>query len=139
MEEIINILEKENINNINEISPLALSFIGDSVYELVIRTKVISDGNKKIKKLHDNKNKYVCASFQALLITKIKDLLTEEENNIYKRARNSHKMSKAKNQNISDYRKATGLEAVIGYLYLTKNMDRLLDIIDIGIKRINDE
>lgn len=139
MEEIISILGKEKNSDINNISPLILSFIGDSVYELIIRTKIIYQGNNKIKQLHDNKNKLVCASFQAMLITKIKDLLTVEENSIYKRARNSHKMSKAKNQNISDYRKATGLEALVGYLYLTKNIERLLNLIDIGIERVSNE
>jgi len=119
--------------NPNELAPLILAHIGDAIYEVVIRTITLSKGNRAIEKVHKDATKYVNAKAQAEIIEKIQPLLTEEELNIYKRGRNAKSNTKAKNASITDYRKATGFEALMGYLYLLNKTDRMLDLIKEGI------
>ena len=119
--------------NPNELAPLILAHIGDAIYEVVIRTITLSKGNRAIEKVHKDATKYVNAKAQADIIEKIQPLLTEEELNIYKRGRNAKSTTKAKNASITDYRKATGFEALMGYLYLQNKTQRMLDLIKEGI------
>ena len=122
-----------NFSDANQYSPLVLAFIGDAVYDLIIKSIVISKGNAPVNKLQKETKKYVQASEQASICRKIMDILTEEEMTIYKRGRNT-KSSVPKNASISDYRTATGLEALIGYLYITNNIPRIMEILAIGIE-----
>ncbi|MDF2511059.1 MAG: hypothetical protein K0S04_925 [Herbinix sp.] len=115
--------------DIKTYSPLTLAFIGDSIYDLIIRTTVVESGNAPVNKLHKRASKMVQASAQADLYHTIKESLTEEETAIFKRGRNAKSFTSAKNAGVVEYRTATGLEALVGYLYLTDQMDRLMELI----------
>lgn len=117
-------------------SPLTLAYIGDAAYELVIRTMVVEKGNRQASQLHKLTTSYVKAQAQAAMIEALEPELTEEELAIYKRGRNAKSYTSAKNASILDYRKATGLEALIGYLYLSGREERVLFLIKEGIGRI---
>lgn len=114
-------------------SPLTLAYIGDSIYDLIIRTLVVCQGNCPANKLHKRTSALVKASAQAEMIEKIMPLLTEEEKQIYKRGRNAKSYTMAKNASMLDYRKATGFEALMGYLYLENQMHRMIDLVKEGI------
>ncbi len=124
--------------NIKEYSPLALAYIGDAVYDLIIRTLVLNEGNRQVQKMHQETSSMVQASAQSRMITALKDQLSEEEHAVYKRGRNAKSMSPAKNQSISDYHKATGFESLIGYLYLKKEWKRMLDLIKAGLNALKE-
>lgn len=115
-------------------SPLVLAYIGDAIYEVVIRTKVISSGNTQVNKMHKQSSSYVKAETQALIIKGIMDELSEEELRVYKRGRNAKSFTSAKNASIGDYRMATGFEALMGYLYLSGQTERMLSLILRGIE-----
>lgn len=117
-------------------SPLTLAYIGDSIYDLIIRTLVVCQGNCPANKLHKRSSALVKASAQAEMIEKIMPLLTEEEEQIYKRGRNAKSYTMAKNASMLDYRKATGFEALMGYLYLENQMHRMIDLIKEGIRSL---
>ena len=119
--------------DIREYSPLTLAYIGDCVYDLVIKSLVINAGNKQVNKLHQETSSLVQASTQSLMMRTMQEHLTEEEHAVYKRGRNAKSVSPAKNQSITDYRRATGFEALLGYLYLKKDYKRLLDLVKIGL------
>ena len=119
--------------DIREYSPLTLAYIGDCIYDLVIKSLVINEGNKQVNKLHQETSKLVQASAQSLMMRTMQEHLTEEEHAVYKRGRNAKSVSPAKNQSITDYRRATGFEALLGYLYLKKDYRRLLDLVKIGL------
>lgn len=119
--------------DINEYSPLTLAYIGDSIYDLIIKSLVVNEGNKPVQKLHKETSSFVQASAQSQMMRKIQEYLTEEEHAIYKRGRNAKSVSPAKNQSITDYRRATGFEALMGYLYLKKEWKRMLELIKIGL------
>lgn len=119
--------------DIRTYSPLTLSYIGDAIYELVIRTILVEKGNTQVNKLHQRASKLVKASAQSEIIEKLKPYLTEEEMGIFKRGRNAKSFTMAKNASMSDYRRATGFEALMGHLYLTEQWDRMLELIKIGI------
>ncbi len=119
--------------DIRSYSPLTLAYIGDAIYELVIRTILVEKGNTQVNKLHQRASKLVKASAQSEIIEKLKPYLTEEEMGIFKRGRNAKSFTMAKNASMSDYRRATGFEALMGYLYLTEQWDRMLELIKIGI------
>ncbi len=106
-------------------SPLALAFIGDSVYEIIIRSLVTEQSNRPANTLNKAKVHYVNAAAQAFIIDSIMDRLSEEEAAVYHRGRNAKSYTSAKNQSVIDYRKATGLEALCGYLYLAGRLDRV--------------
>lgn len=119
--------------DIRSYSPLNLAYIGDAIYELVIRTILVEKGNTQVNKLHQRASKLVKASAQSEIIEKLKPYLTEEEMGIFKRGRNAKSFTMAKNASMSDYRRATGFEALMGHLYLTEQWDRMLELIKIGI------
>ena len=119
-------------------SPLTLAYIGDSIYDLIIKTKVISEGNKQVKKLHQETSSMVQASAQSEMMRVLQPLLTEEEHAVYRRGRNAKSVSPAKNQSLTDYRRAPGFEALMGYLYLKKDWKRLLDLVKIGLCSVSD-
>ena len=121
--------------DIKTYSPLTLAYIGDAVYEIVIRTVLVEKGNAQVNKLHQRAIKLVKASAQSEIIEKLKEDLTEEELAVYKRGRNAKSYTMAKNANMSDYRRATGFEALMGYLYLTEQWERMLQLIKKGIEK----
>lgn len=125
--------------DIRTYSPLPLAYIGDAIYELVIRTILMEKGNTQVNKLHQRASKLVKASAQSEIIRKLKPYLTEEEMEIFKRGRNAKSFTMAKNASMSDYRRATGFEALMGYLYLTEQWDRMLELIKIGITKGEDD
>lgn len=122
----------------NEFSPLVLAYIGDAVYELIIRTKVINYGNMQVNKLHRKSAGLVKAGTQANLIKAISGQLTEEERRIYKRGRNAKSFTVAKHATMTDYRMATGFEALVGYLYLDGRYERLIALIWSGLEMIEE-
>ncbi|HHX55633.1 MAG TPA: ribonuclease III [Clostridiales bacterium] len=121
--------------NVNTLSPLALAFIGDGVYDLVIRTMVVEQGNAPVNNMHKKSSDLVKASAQARLYKDIKDELTTNEIAVFKRGRNAKSKTYAKNASKSNYRIATGFEALIGYLYLTNDFPRILELIKIGLEK----
>ena len=118
----------------NEYSPLALAFIGDSVFDLVIKSVIVEKANSQVNKLQNKTSKIVRATTQALIVDALKDELSEEEANIYRRGRNAKPYTKAKNASYSEYCKATGLEALVGYLYLKGDTERLIALIKTGLE-----
>ncbi len=133
----IEIKENVEIKDINTYSPLTLAYIGDAIYELIIRTMVVSKGDRQVGKLHKESSELVKASTQAEISKSLKDILTEEEERVFKRGRNAKSFTTAKNASMSDYRTATGFEALMGYLYLSHQSDRMLELINTGLKNIN--
>ncbi len=117
-----------------QLSPLTLAFVGDAVFETYVRTKIAKDVNMQVAKLHKIAIKYVSAVAQSKIVRAIEDNFTEEELAVYKRGRNAHSHTSAKNADIVDYRHATGFESLIGYLYLKKNSARLDEILDMAYK-----
>ena len=125
--------------DIKEYSPLTLAFIGDGIYDLIIRTLIVNRGNKQVQKLHLETSALVQASTQSKMMRCLQEILTEEEHAVYKRGRNAKSVSPAKNQSVTDYRRATGFEALLGYLYLKKEWQRILDLVKIGLDSLNTE
>lgn len=122
--------------DIKEYSPLTLAYIGDGIYDVIIRTVVVERGNRAANKLHKMATKYVNAGTQAAMIDALQDCLTEEEAAIYKRGRNAKSYTTAKNASVMDYRKATGLEALVGYLYLQDEMGRAIELVKLGLEKL---
>ena len=114
-------------------SALAFAYIGDSVYDLIIRTMITSKGNNRPNKYHQQVIQYVNANAQTRMMDKIKPLLTEEEKTMFRRGRNAKSISCAKNQSHHDYRIATGFETLIGYLYMTGQMGRIMELVSVGL------
>ena len=125
--------------DVQEYSPLTLAYNGDGIYDLVIRTLVINRGNKQVQKLHQETSALVQASAQSRMMRVLQDKLTEEEHAVYKRGRNAKSVSPAKNQSVTDYRRATGFEALMGYLYLKKDWKRMLELIRDGLESLEEE
>ena len=119
--------------DVREYSPLALAYVGDAVFDLVIKILILNRGNKPVQKLHNETSAIVQASAQSRMMRVIQGELTEEEHQVYKRGRNSKTVSPAKNQSVTDYRRATGFEALIGYLYLKREYQRMLELIKVGL------
>lgn len=124
---------KKSIDSAKMLSPLVWAYVGDSVYELFIRTHLTNYSNAKPHKLHIESIKYVKAKAQADILKKITDNLTEEEKDIVRRGRNTENHHVAKNSNVADYSQSTAFESLIGYLYLTKQDDRLKEILNMCI------
>lgn len=122
--------------DIKSFSPLTLAYIGDTVYDLIIKTTVVEKGNAPVNKLHKLVTKFVQATAQAEHYHLIEPMLTEEEMAIYKRGRNAKSYTSAKNAGIVEYRTATGVEALIGYLFLTDQTDRLMELMRPVVNRI---
>ena len=114
-------------------SPLTLAYIGDGAYEIIVRTLFVKQGNCPVNRLHKKASQLVKAGTQSAIIQKLEPMLTEEEYRIYKRGRNAHSPTMAKHASMTDYRRATGFEALIGYLYLKEEWKRMLQLIREGI------
>lgn len=121
--------------DIRTYSPLVLAYIGDGIYELIVRTILVGRGNCQANSLHKRASSYVKASAQAAMILALQEDLTEEEMQVYKRGRNAKTVSMAKHATMHDYRHATGFEALMGYLYLTDQMPRMIDLVKTGMER----
>lgn len=121
--------------DIRTYSPLVLAYIGDGIYELLVRTVLVEQGNRQANTLHKKASSYVKASTQCEMILSIQEELTEEEKQVYKRGRNAKTVSMAKHASMHDYRHATGFEALMGYLYLTDQMKRMIDLVKMGMER----
>ncbi|MCM1268759.1 MAG: ribonuclease III [Bacteroidales bacterium] len=141
MEESVTILEAIKRDfackevDIRTYSPLTLAYIGDAIYDLVIRTIVVERGNTSANNLHKKAVRYVNAKAQAQMIEALREELSEEERTIYKRGRNAKSYTTAKNASVIDYRRATGFEALCGYLYLTGQQERMLALIKTAIEK----
>lgn len=131
MEEIFKVDRPEE--EINLLSPLTWAYVGDSVFELYIRTYLINKTNLKPHKLHIEAINYVKAKAQAGFLQKIEEILIDEEKEIVRRGRNTKNHHLPKNSNVQEYMHATAFEALIGYLYLTKKYDRLEEILKLVI------
>lgn len=114
-------------------SPLTLAYLGDGIYELIIRTILVKKGNCPVNQLHQKASKLVRASYQSQMVEKLEPVLTDEELSVYRRGRNAHSYTMAKHATMADYRRATGFEALIGYLFLKEDFERMLSLVRIGI------
>lgn len=119
------------INELNQINPLNLAFIGDGVWTLMVRDFFCKHTNFKNNNLHKLTTKFVKATYQAKALDKLQDLLTDDEKDLARRSRNTKMNTTSKNASLQDYKKATGFEAIIGYLYLLKDNNRIKKIFDI--------
>lgn len=143
MEEGVNVLEKikeafaVKDADIRSYSPLTLAYIGDAVYDLIVRTVVVERANRAASALHKKTSSIVRAKTQSDMIEVLMPKLTEEEAEIYKRGRNAKPHTTAKNASVSDYRRATGFEALVGYLYLTGNFGRVLVLVKEGLAALD--
>ena len=122
--------------DIRSFSPLTLAYIGDVVYEIVIRTIIVEKGNAPVNKLHHKASSLVKAVAQKAAMEKILPLLTKEEEAVYKRGRNAKSYTSAKNASVIDYRIATGFEALMGFLYLMGRNERMLELVKIAVNNL---
>lgn len=122
--------------DIRTYSPLTFAYIGDGIYDLIIRSIVVGRGNTRVNELHHRTSHIVKAHTQAEMIEKLMPHLTETEKDIYRRGRNAKSFTMAKNATVSDYRKATGFEALMGYLYLTDEFERIVELVKLGIAEL---
>lgn len=122
--------------DIRTYSPLTLAYIGDAVFDLVIRSVIVNRGNTAVNNLHRRASAIVKAPTQSQIAAAVMDDLTDEEKDIYRRGRNSKPHTKAKNASTMEYLEATGFEAVMGYLYLSGDMDRAVELIKAGASRL---
>ena len=120
--------------DIRTYSPLVLAYIGDGIYELIIRSLLVGHGNTHAARLHKQASSLVNAGAQSAMMERIKEQLTEEELHIFRRGRNANSPTMAKHASVSEYRRATGFEALMGYLYLKGRTERLLELVRLGLK-----
>ena len=132
MNELIKV--EKNEHEINQLSPLTWAYIGDCIFELYIRTKLVNETKLKPHELHIKAISYVKAKSQAEMLKKINDSLTEEEKDIVRRGRNTENHHLPKNANVQEYMYSTAFESLIGYLYLCKREERVKEIIEMAIK-----
>ena len=123
------VLTKKKANNL---SPIVLAFIGDAVYSLYVRERLVFSSDLKTGKLSEKTVESVKATSQAKFFKDIENLLTEEELALYKRARNAKKPTKSKSASVSEYNSSTGFEALLGFLYITGNIERLNFLLNKG-------
>ena len=142
MEESLSLLKKlksefacEDVD-LRNYSPLTLAFLGDGVFDLIIRTVIVERGNRAPESLHKKKSAVVKAQTQARMAESILESLSEEELAVYKRGRNAKSYSVAKNASVSDYRRATGFEALLGYLYLQDKEDRVIELVKLALNQL---
>lgn len=122
-----------------ELSPLNLAYIGDDAYDLVIRTYLMSQGNRPVNKINRQANALVKAKAQSEMVAILEGYFTEEELRVYKRGRNAKSATTAKNASVGEYRRATGFEAVMGYLYLSGRYSRMIELIRTGLEGIGEK
>ena len=134
LRELKELFELEDAN-IRTYSPLTLAYIGDGIYDLVIRTILVKKANCQVNRLHRKASTLVKAAAQSGMMEVIEPLLTEEERAVYKRGRNAHSATMAKHATMADYRRATGFEALMGYLYLKEDFSRMLELIRAGLEK----
>lgn len=128
-------MELKDIDIVNY-SPLTLAYIGDGIYEIVIRTVIVDEANRQVNKIHKAASDLVKAQTQAELAFLLMDRFTEDEQSVFKRGRNAKAVTRAKNASMSDYRVATGFEALVGWLYLTGQSERMLFLIKTGLNEL---
>lgn len=121
----------------NQYSPLTLAYLGDCAYEIVVRTLLVHQGNAPVDKLNRRASTLAKAATQAQMAAAVFDSLTEEEQAVLKRGRNAKSYTMAKNATVSEYRRATGFEALIGWLYLKERYDRMAQIIRMGFEALD--
>lgn len=142
MEESLSLLKKIKEEfacgevDIRSYSPLTLAYIGDAIYDLVVRTVIVERGNRAAASLHKMAIKYVNAATQSAMIEVLLEELSEEEIAVYKRGRNAKSYTSAKNASISDYRRATGFEALLGYLYLQDKEERIITLVKSALTKL---
>ena len=117
-------------------SPLTLAFIGDAVFELYVRSLLVEQGNRPVNDLHAEATGYVCAESQSGMIEAIRPLFTEKEEHVYKRGRNAYSKTTPKHATVGEYRRATGFEAVIGWLYLNKETGRAVELMKAAVEAV---
>lgn len=127
--------EYNNGQEPKELSALALAYVGDAVFEMLVRTKVLSWGNAPVNILNKKARGIVNAKAQSDMYFRIEEFLTDEEKGVFRRGRNAKSHTVPKNADIMDYRHATGLESLFGYLYLCGNMERAIELFDKGMER----
>ena len=132
MEQLIKILKDES--EINQLSPLTWAYVGDCVFELYVRTKLVNETKLKPHELHIKAINFVKAKAQAEMLYRIQNQLTEEEQEIVRRGRNAENHHLPKNANVQEYMYSTAFEALIGYLFLCKKEERVKEIIEMAIK-----
>lgn len=125
-----NIKDKKTVNY----SPLVLAYLGDDVYDLVVRSILVEKSNEPVNKLHRKAAALVKASAQTEFFHRVEDMLTEEEMAVFRRGRNAKSNTMAKNASVTDYRCATGVEALVGFLFLEGRMERLMEIMKAGLE-----
>jgi len=123
----------DSLSDAGEYSSLVLAYMGDAVYELEIRTMVVKEGNRQVNKMNRDTVRLVNAGTQAKMMRFLEPVLTPEEHAVYKRGRNAKSYTVAKNATMIDYRTATAFEALIGYLYLNGEKDRMRELIRTGL------
>lgn len=126
--------------DVKSYSPLALAYIGDAVYEMIVRTKVMNHGSTQVNNMHKKSAKLVNAGTQAEIIRRLleDEDLTEEEVAVYKRGRNAKSGTTARHATVADYRTATGFEALCGHLYLNGSLNRLITLVGKGLEKIGE-
>lgn len=120
-------------NDINNMAPLVLAYIGDAVYEVFIRTLLISEGNTPVNVLHKRSINYVKAKAQSDIVHRIMEHLKQDELDVVRRGRNAKSGTIPKNADVTEYKYATGFESLIGYLYLKKDNTRLMEVLNMAI------
>lgn len=120
-------------------SPLSFAFVGDAVFTMIIRTMVVAKANTKANMLHNITSHYVKAQSQALMAESIADFLTEEEADIYKRGKNTHINGHTRSASTYDYKCATGLETLFGYLYLAGRTERLFELAKVCVEAVDNK
>ncbi|MEE1101413.1 MAG: ribonuclease III domain-containing protein [Agathobacter sp.] len=118
-------------------SPLTLAYIGDGIYDIIIRSIVVDRANTSANRLHKHTSSMVKAQTQARMIELLEEHLSQEEADIYRRGRNAKSYTTAKNASVADYRKATGFEAVMGYLYLKDDIKRAIELVKLGAQLLD--
>lgn len=119
--------------DIRTVSPLTLAYIGDGIYELIVRSVMTARQNTKAKLLHRQTSQLVKAEAQSRMIEILLPALSEEEESVYRRGRNAKSPTMAKNASVNDYRRATGFEALMGYLYLTDQTARMVELVKLAL------
>lgn len=127
----------EKCDRANEYSPLTLAFIGDGVYDLLVREYLVTQANRPVGELNRLKVSMVCCKAQAETAKALMPILTEEELSVYKRGRNATTSCTPKNSTKAEYHSATGLEALFGYIYLKGDVNRIKELFSVVLKNID--
>lgn len=138
MEELFNNINNKNIGEIDirQYSPLALAYMGDCIFDLCVRTFLLRQANMPVNKLHQKSKALVNAKSQSKMYKYLLEIVSEKERSILKRGRNAKSYSIAKNSTISEYKNATGIETLFGYLYLNGDYERITELFDICLNNI---